>query len=327
MSASDNTLKLRVIIDPTSTRKIVLQSRPKTVSDLLLQLQTNLNVSYDFKLQFEDPEFGNALCDLENINELPSKATVKLIKTLELAANSADLEETALISDTSSSSSERASRWPDVFNPPTFSYDVEFALKEGNSDYCKDGKHLKLTRDQKHNVLERMIDAIYRFKAYPSDDEFSKAAEALVNKHPCLRETGSRTGYDAWKVSLKFKMGNYRSKLRRAGMQEVAVNGGKRSKSNPDAEHCRANIKRPRRAEVNFLPNFPHGSDELSLEALRLKIIDELKKKEQDAMMINQHMQHTFALRRKQIVQSNTSVKEMMSRWPALFREAQVSDA
>lgn len=103
MSASDSTLKLRVIIDPTSTRKIVLPSRPETVRDLLLQLKTNLNVSYDFRLQFEDPDFGNALCDLENIDELPSKATVKLIKTLELDVHSTDTEETALAVDTSSS--------------------------------------------------------------------------------------------------------------------------------------------------------------------------------------------------------------------------------
>lgn len=190
MSASVSTLKLRVIIDPTSTRKIVLPSRPETVSDLLLQLKTNLNVTYDFRLQFEDPDFGNALCDLENIDELPSKATVKLIKTLELDVHSTDTEETALAVDTSSS--KRTSIWPDVFDPPTFSYDVEFALREGNSEYVKEGKHLKLTRDQKHNILERMIDTIYSFKAYPNDNDFAKAAEALVKKHPCLKENGSR---------------------------------------------------------------------------------------------------------------------------------------
>lgn len=98
MSASDSTLKLRVIIDPTSTRKVVLPSRPETLSDLLLNLKTNLNVSYDFRLQFEDPEFENALCDLENIDDLPSKATVKLIKTLELDIYSTDTEETELAS-------------------------------------------------------------------------------------------------------------------------------------------------------------------------------------------------------------------------------------
>lgn len=155
----------------------------------------------------------------------------------------------------------KRSRWPDVFDLPTFLYDVEFVLGESNSEYFTEGKHLKLNRDQKHNILERMIDTIYSFKAYPSDNEFAQAAEALVNKHPCLKENGSRTSHDGWKVSLKFKMGNYRSKLWRSGMQEVAINGCKRSKSNPDAEHSRANIKRPKRAEVNFLPNFPHGSD------------------------------------------------------------------
>lgn len=39
----------------------------------------------------------------------------------------------------------------------------------------------------------------------------------LINKHPCLKEQGSPDGCSSWKHSLKFKMGNYRTKLRKAG--------------------------------------------------------------------------------------------------------------
>lgn len=52
-------------------------------------------------------------------------------------------------------------------------------------------------------------------------------------------------------------MGNYGSKLRRVGFHEVAVNSGKRSRN----EHPHANIRRPKTAEVNFLPNFPKGEE------------------------------------------------------------------
>ncbi|KAK3540957.1 hypothetical protein QTP86_007366 [Hemibagrus guttatus] len=72
------------------------------------------------------------------------------------------------------------------------------------------------------------------------------AAEALVAKHPCLKELGSKTGWNGWKNSIKFKMGNYRGKMRRAGCQEVTVNAGKRSRSNPECEPSDSNIKRPR---------------------------------------------------------------------------------
>ncbi|XP_024245938.1 uncharacterized protein LOC112225993 [Oncorhynchus tshawytscha] len=165
---------------------------------------------------------------------------------------------------------------------------------------------------------------IFNFKAYPSDRKFAKAAEALVTKHPCLKEPGSKTGCDGWKNSLKFKMGNYRQKLRRVGFPEVAVNGWRRSKHCPDNEHTRSNIKRARRAEVNFLPNFPQGEDEASLEKQRLEMVHEMTKENRDLPLINQHMQKTFALRRQEIVQSSPTVEHLRTRWPALFLEAQV---
>ncbi|KAK3510714.1 hypothetical protein QTP70_015992 [Hemibagrus guttatus] len=54
---------------------------------------------------------------------------------------------------------------------------------------------------------------MYSFKAFPTDEDFAEVATSLINKHPCLREQGSSTGCRGWKNSLKFKMGNYRSKL------------------------------------------------------------------------------------------------------------------
>ncbi|AWP16901.1 Hypothetical protein SMAX5B_016920 [Scophthalmus maximus] len=65
-------------------------------------------------------------------------------------------------------------------------------------------------------------------QAYPSDKEIAMAAEALEAKHRCLKESGSETGWNGWKNSIKFKMGNYRNRMRQAGCQEVIVNAGKR---------------------------------------------------------------------------------------------------
>lgn len=77
---------------------------------------------------------------------------------------------------------------------------------------------------------------MYNFKPYPNDKDVSMAAEALVTAHPCLKEPGSASGWYGWKVSLNFKMGNYRTKLARSGCVEVSVNTGKRSINNPDKE-------------------------------------------------------------------------------------------
>lgn len=91
-------------------------------------------------------------------------------------------------------------------------------------------------------------------------------AEALVKKHPCLKEAGSERGWNGFKNSIMFKMGNYRTKMRKAGCHEVTVNAGKISQRNPENEPSHSNIKSPRHAEVNFLPNFPQGEDPSSLE-------------------------------------------------------------
>ncbi|KAL7852255.1 hypothetical protein SRHO_G00180400 [Serrasalmus rhombeus] len=317
-------LKLRVILDDENAEKLILPSRPETVNDLIFEVKNKLELTYDMRLQFQDPDFDNALCNLVNMEDLPSKATIKIVRLVEYDLSSTSTDETVMLSD-NTDSPDRLSRWPEVFVVPTFSYEVEYTLKEGNCTFEKEGKSLILTRDQKHNILEGMAAEIYKLKAYPSGEQIRKASEALVTKHPCLRERGSKTGYDGWKNSLCFKMGNYRTKLSRAGVKDVAVNAGKRSKSNPEASASRSSIKRPRRGEVNFLPNYPSGENKDTLETLRLAMVEEFKKTtaERNMILIHQHMQRTFALRREEIVNSTSPIADLKERWPALFGEAQ----
>jgi len=323
--AAVSNFKLRVIIDDKNIHKVTFPSRPDSLKDLISLLKEKLHLTFDFELQFEDPDFDNQLCNLRAIEDLPPRATLKVVRGSDRDASSTATSDTADTVLLDVSSPERLSRWPDVFITPVFSYDVEFVLKQGNCDFVKHGKTLRLKRDQKHDILEKVASTIYSFKAYPSDNEFVKAAEALVTKHPCLKETGSKKGYDGWKNSLKYKMGNLRNKLRRIGCEEVSVNGGKRSRQSPNNEPSRSNIKRPRRAEVNFLPNFPAGQDAASLEGPRMELVDEMRKKERNLTLINQKMARTFALRRQQIVVSSPLIKDLREQWPALFLEAQVS--
>ena len=119
-------------------------------------------------------------------------------------------------------------------------------------------------------------------------------------------------------------MGNLRTKLSRAGFSEVAVNFGKRSKTNPDKQPTHANIKRPKRAEVNFLPNFPRGEDLGSLAKIRLHIVDEIKMTDKNLPRIASLTQMTFALWRKEVISDELPVGEILERWPALTMESQV---
>lgn len=110
--------------------------------------------------------------------------------------------------------SARSSLWPSPFILPGFSYDVQLKLHQGNSAFWSSGK--VLTPDPKLKS-EEMIN----FKAYPSDSEFNDVAEALVDKHSCLKEQGSESSYSGWEMSLKFKLANYRRQLRGLGCPDL----------------------------------------------------------------------------------------------------------
>uniref|UniRef100_A0A3P8UFI2 Uncharacterized protein n=1 Tax=Amphiprion percula TaxID=161767 RepID=A0A3P8UFI2_AMPPE len=209
-----------------------------------------------FKPRLDD--FDGQLSVLVDIEESPEKGTLKEIRS-ESDDTSAGSSDTDILPHVPLT--QRQKNWPDSFPLPTFSYEVEHVLEEGNSAFEMSGKTLKLTRSQKHNILENMAETMHTFKPYPNDREVGKAAEALVTAHPCLRELGSDSGWYGWKVSLKFKMGNYRTKLVRSGCAEVSVNTGRRSKNNPEREQPHSNIKRARRFENQatwgFLQNWP----------------------------------------------------------------------
>ncbi|TKS66099.1 Sterile alpha motif domain-containing protein 3 [Collichthys lucidus] len=311
---------LRVCVATDVAMKLILTERPQSVEELknIMQEKFKPRLDCDFTLQYEDPDFNGQLSVLMDIQELPEKGTLKVVRS-ESDVSSTGSSDTDILPHVPLR--QRQKNWPDCFPVPTFSYEVEHVCAQGNAAFESSGKTLKLTRAQKHNILENMAETMYNFKPYPHDKEVGMAAEALVTAHPCLREHGSKNG---WKVALKFKMGNYRTRLARSGCVEVSVNAGKRSRTNPENDCPHSNIKRARRAEVNYLPNFPRGENETTLEEMRVQIIQETEKTERDQILIEKLMHTTFALRRQHIVQGSPQVREFLENWPALRMQSQV---
>ena len=314
---------LRVYVATDVAMKLTLTERPTSVEELMDVMKEKFRprLDGDFTLQYEDPDFGGQLTVLADIQELPEKGTLRILRS-ESDATSTGSSDTDILPHVPLT--QRQKNWPDCFPLPTFSYEVQHVLEEGNGVFERSRKNVNLTRSQKHNILESMAETMHSFKPYPNDSEVGKAAEALIKAHPCLTEYGSKSGWYGWKVCLKFKMGNYRTKLARAGCAEVSVNAGRRSVNNPDREHPHSNIRRARRAEVNFLPNFPRGENEATLEQLKLQIQKEVEKTEINQTLVDQLMHTTFALRRQDIVKGDTSVRDFLESWPALRMKSQV---
>ncbi|KAI9525182.1 hypothetical protein NQZ68_009390 [Dissostichus eleginoides] len=143
------------------------------------------------------------------------------------------------------------------------------------------------------DILEKLADKVYTYKAYPTDADFSDVAEALTSKHPCLKEPGSFNESYGWKQRMKVKMANYRTLLRAHGTSaELAVNSLK-TKSQEESYPAK-NLKRARRAEANHFPSLPIGETPESMEQERISLLAEQQKRN-NRQSIKEKMAKTFA--------------------------------
>ncbi|MEQ2179966.1 hypothetical protein GOODEAATRI_030733, partial [Goodea atripinnis] len=115
------------------------------------------------------------------------------------------------------------SDWPSPFPTPVSSYDVKQKLCKGNKAYERTKNAVSITRDIKMDILDQIVQAVFEVKAHSDQDQIESVASALVSQHLCLGEPGSGTGHDGWKMSFKYKLGNFRSK-HQSGCNEVSIN-------------------------------------------------------------------------------------------------------
>ncbi|CAK6981760.1 uncharacterized protein LOC113133800, partial [Scomber scombrus] len=100
-------------------------SRPESVNELKVMMKEKFKLDFAFSLLYQDPDFDGQLCSLVDIEELPQKAVLKVIRS-DSDASSVASNDTIILPH--AMTPDRAERWPDVFPVPTFSYEVEFVL-------------------------------------------------------------------------------------------------------------------------------------------------------------------------------------------------------
>ncbi|XP_036004042.1 sterile alpha motif domain-containing protein 3-like isoform X2 [Fundulus heteroclitus] len=212
---------------------------------------------------------------------------------------------------------QRSQRWPTEFPVPRFGYDTELVLASGNEAFKKDGIPLNFT-SVLSDILERLAESIFQYVAYPTSAHFSDVAEALIQKHPCLKEPGSYNGCYGWQQRLKYKMGTYRTRLR----AELDVNSLR--KKRPHEKAPAKNVKRPKKSEVTYLPPHPQEETEDSLEHERVELLNEVKKRD-NCQIISEKMAKTFSIHRQEVVNQEPPVSDLKKRWPALFDATQIN--
>uniref|UniRef100_A0A8C6NW82 PB1 domain-containing protein n=1 Tax=Nothobranchius furzeri TaxID=105023 RepID=A0A8C6NW82_NOTFU len=339
--AGSTPVRLKVILGENNIEKLTLPNGiPESLEDLLSTIKTTFGLKGNFRLQYMDQDFGNDLFNLNSTTELRNLGTIKVIhqqthpplisadqstSSLSLSFESDDSISVAsngtIILSSPESMSSRTQQWPEDFAIPQFSYDTELQLERGNTEYRVSQKMLTLSARMLSDILKRVAEEIYCYKAYPEDVHFCAAAEALIKKHPCLKEPGSSNGCYGWKQRLKYKMANYRTQLKLQGCPELCVNSLK-SKATTDAVPAKK-VKKPKRCEANFYPSFPTGETLDSMEKVRLELLTEIGIRDNE-MIIADKMANTFAYRRHEVVNQEPSIQELNNRWPALFTQKEV---
>ncbi len=340
--------QLRIIIEETQVHKLTLPDGiPSTVDEFLAVAQNHFQLQGSFTVMYMDKDFDDQFFTLTSTDVIKNKDTIKLVRnetssvTLTLTPINEDAASSPSVplgqEDGSSVSSSdtiilprspefRSEPWPTIFEISTFSYNVELPLQAGNKAYETDGSLLQ-NPSMNSDILEKLAEAIFHYTAYPSGLQILAVVEALLKKHPCLKEPGtSYSGMYGWQQRLRYKMANYRSKMRRREVPcpELDINSLKRK---PHGERNPAkNCKRPKRAEVNYLPPHPSGETSDTLELERQELLNEVKKKNNNKV-IQEKMAKTFSYRRLEIVSGSPAAEKFRERWPALFCEAEVGES
>uniref|UniRef100_A0A3P9BEN2 Uncharacterized protein n=1 Tax=Maylandia zebra TaxID=106582 RepID=A0A3P9BEN2_9CICH len=298
-------------------------THPLTVEELHETVRETFGLVEDFILHYYDDSFGDFFT-LHSPNQIKDRGTVKAVVIPSVVSLNESSNGSSLSSDNtvilSPLQSPLKTTWPDEIVIPLFSVATETVLKNANEVFVQNGTVLNNT-SVKSDIMEKLADYMYSYTAYPTGLQIGEVAEALVKKHPCLTEPGSRNGWMGWMYSLKYKMGNYRSKLRSLGVPEVTCNSLKNK--HPDDKAPAKNIKKARKGEVLFLPHYPGQDGKEQQELERQQLIDECKKKNSTA--IKDLMCKTFAHRRHDIISQQLSVSDIKDRWPPLFDVSQVS--
>ena len=337
---------MKVIIEHRSEKLTLSSGIPSTVEQLHETVKETFGLIEDFTLHYLDEDFGDYFT-LHSTNQIKHKGTIKVVMipsvVLTLTAlteNQTDIMNDSLSSatdatpdsqtDASSVSSQdilsprrspQMTTWPNQIIISLFSVATETVLMNANEEFVKDRTVLNNSRIRSE-IMEKLADYMYSYTPYPTGLQIGEVAEALVRKHPCLTELGSRNGWLGWMYSLKYKMGNYRSKLRSLGFPEVVCNSLKNK--HPDDRSAAKNIKKARKGEVVFLPHYPAGDSKEQQELDRNQLITESKKRE--STVVKDLMCRTFAHRRHEVVTLQMSISDIKDRWPALFDVSQVSN-
>jgi hypothetical protein len=306
--------------------------RHNTVDELKNEIMTRCDLDQAFELMYHDKEFQDffTLTDMEVIGNLSSvKVMMKREATTAPGTGTEEMNTTPRTpiqtpaNPSPAALNLRNKLTSEDYSLPDFDPDLQLLLQEANKKYKDTGEVTMLPHGPKSRILTRIVSNIYdKYTAYPTHDEMDIVAKLLVGVNPGVKSKVTDDGHEGWGNSLMFKIGNFRSEMRKRQAPDVSLNSGKRSKYNSAAPPARFGMKKGQRGQINWQPAMPQSVSEEKLREFQADMINEMKKSKPEN--VSEKMAMTFAIRRRDINTSSNS-SDLVARWPALSMEREVS--
>lgn len=196
-------------------------------------------------------------------------------------------------------SSKKVKEWIHKFQLPSrFSASVEDGLKTG-----------QLNSNLQNEFIRDICTAILNHTMYPTKAERVQIAKLIVSKYPCMKDKKILENSTTW-GSLEVKIMNRMKKLQRPKRLAADCSGERKgAKPGKRAKHSLDSWSKK--------PPLPEGE---TLDTLKNYIERQLPSigKKRDVKTQRDFLDHTYALRRIQILDNPLPIKEVLNSYPPL---------
>ena len=204
-------------------------------------------------------------------------------------------------------------KWPTKYVLPTNRFSTNLTLYLNNKK--------PLTWAMRKELKDHIVNDMQQYGGLtPPRQHLEGAARAIISDYPYLTEEIGN-GYSGWLASMRERFKGLRGE---AECDVLAVKLTKKNKSNDNNNEQEMKIKKPKKGEINWQPNFPEGEDDASIARHKTYMKKESAKdsRYQNKESIELKMQATYAARRT-FINSQCTVQELLNEYPCLFTPSQ----
>nr|XP_037284034.1 uncharacterized protein LOC119176781 [Rhipicephalus microplus] len=297
-------------------RKKIISARGPTEADILEALKTTdfghslqacrievYNVRHD---EFVDPPAGHVFSEKDKIRLVCSENFLMSCSTTDkvTAVHEGSLPKT-LESNEQSPSQQLACCENDYRLPPV-PLDIKDAIERTQPG--------KVSSHTKSRIVGWIANHLMTITVYPGS-LYEAAAKSLVLEYPVLRDTIG-TGWDSWKVSLKYKFAYMRKSLCTVpAVQAARAAYGKRK----DLEES-TNTKRHCHVIVDLSQHVASQHDEATINSHIDYMVKEIKRPIPDMQKLGDSMEQTRPSRQKWMKEMRPSTADVVLKYPALAK-------